>query len=72
MLIAYLPEEQLIFQSDVFIMPSNGAALGPPVESFVAFEKAIDTMKLDVKQIAGGHGRTVTIEEFRERMARAP
>lgn len=67
-LVAYVPREKIVYQSDLFIIPSNEAPVGPAPASFAAFAEAIDELKLDVQSIAGGHGRTATIEEFRERI----
>jgi glyoxylase-like metal-dependent hydrolase (beta-lactamase superfamily II) len=68
-LIAYFPQERIVYQTDLFGIPSNEAPVGPAPASYVAFAKAIDRLKLDVGRIAGGHGRTATVEEFRERIA---
>lgn len=69
MVIAYLPAQKLIFQGDLFVVPNNEAPIGPPQPTWVAFAKKLDELKLDVERIAGVHGRTATIEQFRSNIA---
>ncbi|MGH6696948.1 MBL fold metallo-hydrolase [Sphingopyxis sp.] len=68
-LIAYLPREKIVYQSDLFQIPSNEGPTGPAPSSFAAFAEAIDKLGLQIETIAAGHGRTATIKEFRERMS---
>jgi glyoxylase-like metal-dependent hydrolase (beta-lactamase superfamily II) len=68
MLIAWLPRERILFQGDMFIVPNNDAPTGPPPASFVSFARALDGLGLEPEVIAGVHGRTATIAEFRQRM----
>jgi glyoxylase-like metal-dependent hydrolase (beta-lactamase superfamily II) len=75
MLVAYLPKEKLLFQSDMFNPVVPG---GPqPIEHDAPFHgvyaaspaellKSIRTLGLDVRTIAGSHGRVGTIEELEE------
>jgi glyoxylase-like metal-dependent hydrolase (beta-lactamase superfamily II) len=69
MVIAYLPRERIVFQADLFIIPSNEAPAGPPVESFAGFAKKLKELRLRVDRIASVHGRTATIDEFLQRMS---
>lgn len=69
MLVAYLPRERVVFQADLFIIPSNEASFGPPREPFVSFAQKLKQLRLNVDRIAGVHGRTATIEEFHQRMS---
>ena len=64
-LMVYLPEEKLLFQSDLF---ATGAPQlrGLPVLWSSELLGAITARGLDVKRIAGGHGlRVASIEELR-------
>ena len=68
MVIAYLPGQKLIFQGDLFILPNNGP-LGPPQATTTAFARRLAELNLDVDRIAGVHGPTATIEQFRSNAA---
>ena len=68
MVIAYLPREKIIFQGDLFILPNNGP-LGPPQATTTAFARKLAELNLEVERIAGVHGRTATIEQFRSNTA---
>ena len=73
MVIAYLPEEKILFQSDLFNPISvNGPE---PIEHDAPFHGVYDDnparlyakireLGLDVRTIAGSHGRVATIEEL--------
>jgi glyoxylase-like metal-dependent hydrolase (beta-lactamase superfamily II) len=71
MLVAWLPKQRLLFQADLFFLPNNDAPAGPPQESTRAFVKWLEGRKMKVDKIASVHGRTVTIEEFRQAIAEA-
>ena len=66
LVIAYLPQQRLVFQGDMFFVSPNGAPLGPPQESTLAFAKALQDKGLSVERIASVHGRTATMAEFRK------
>jgi glyoxylase-like metal-dependent hydrolase (beta-lactamase superfamily II) len=68
MVIAYLPKEKIIFQGDLFILPNNGP-IGPPQATTTAFARKLAELNLDVERIAGVHGPTATIEQFRSNTA---
>jgi glyoxylase-like metal-dependent hydrolase (beta-lactamase superfamily II) len=69
MLVAYLPQEKLLFQGDLLNRPSNGDT--PTVNDTTAhFAKWIEAKKLPVEKIAGVHGPATTIEEFRQAVAK--
>jgi hypothetical protein len=36
MVFAYLPDERLVFQGDLFIIPRNEASVGPPAPTTVS------------------------------------
>jgi glyoxylase-like metal-dependent hydrolase (beta-lactamase superfamily II) len=66
MVIAYLPNERIVFQGDLFFVTANDAPAGPPQAGTVAFGKRMKELKLSVDRIASVHGRTTTMAEFAE------
>lgn len=58
LLIAYLPQEGIIFEADHFPQPRNGA-IPPAVPATVAFAKALDELGLDYQIIIGAHSPRV-------------
>lgn len=64
-LVAYLPEERLVFQADLF-----GIGWGAPVPSTnpttVHFAKRLEELGLQADRIASVHGRTATRAELEE------
>ena len=65
MLMAYLPRERILFESDMYTPPAEGAAMpatAPPA-ALNLFQN-IQAYKLDVATIAAGHGRAVPFAEF--------
>ncbi|HVT45134.1 MAG TPA: MBL fold metallo-hydrolase [Thermoanaerobaculia bacterium] len=65
MVIAWLPRQRILFQGDLFFVPNNDAPFGPPQATTLSFAKKLKELGLGVDRIAGVHGRTATIEEFR-------
>jgi glyoxylase-like metal-dependent hydrolase (beta-lactamase superfamily II) len=65
MVIAYFPEEKLLFQSDLLIIPrENDIVMSRTMNRFLL--EQIKRLKLDVETIIGFHGRPSTIEELRK------
>ena len=68
-LVAYLPEEQLVFQADLF-----GIGWGAPVPAGNAtsahFAKRLQELGLDAERIVAVHGRTATRAELEESVGR--
>jgi glyoxylase-like metal-dependent hydrolase (beta-lactamase superfamily II) len=54
LLIAYLPQEGIVFEADHFPQPRNGA-IPPAVPATVVFAKALDELGLDYQIIIGAH-----------------
>ena len=54
LLVAWLPEEGILFEADHFAMPRNGP-VPPAVSSTRSFAKAIAAKGLDVKQFVSAH-----------------
>lgn len=69
MVIAYLPQQRIIFQGDLFVLPNNDAPIGPPQATNIAFAKKLETLNLSVDRIVGVHGRTATMEDFKRALA---
>jgi len=57
-LIAYLPEEGIIFEADHFPQPLNGE-IPPAVPATVAFARALDRLDLDYDTLVGAHSPRV-------------
>lgn len=69
MVVAWLPEVQVLFQGDLFFVPNNGAPFGPPQPSTVSFARKLKELGLPVRRIASVHGATATIEQFEGAMS---
>ncbi|MEQ1923841.1 MAG: MBL fold metallo-hydrolase [Pyrinomonadaceae bacterium] len=68
MLVAYLPNEKLVFQGDLLNRPANNdpATINA---STVLFAKWLEASKFDVTRVIGVHGPPSTIEELRKGVA---
>jgi glyoxylase-like metal-dependent hydrolase (beta-lactamase superfamily II) len=62
--LAYLPREKLVFQGDLIILPDRGEVARANMLT-QEFLQAIDRLKLDVRTVAGVHGRVGTIDDLR-------
>jgi glyoxylase-like metal-dependent hydrolase (beta-lactamase superfamily II) len=63
-LIAWLPKQRVVFQGDLFILPNNDAAFGPPQPTLVSFARMLKELGLPAERFAGVHGPTGTREQF--------
>lgn len=65
MLVAYLPNEKMVFQGDLLNRPANGDY---PIanDTTVHFAKWLETKKLPVEKIIPVHGTITTIEELKQ------
>jgi glyoxylase-like metal-dependent hydrolase (beta-lactamase superfamily II) len=70
MLMAYLPKEKLLFVSDLFLVSFKGQN-GPAESSTLALFDKLRELNLDVRTIAGGHGRIGTMDELKAAVAQA-
>jgi len=72
LLVAYLPEEGILFEADHFPNPTNGRI--PPAQPVVKhLAEAIDKLDLDVKIILGSHSpRIASIDDLRKSLALSP
>jgi glyoxylase-like metal-dependent hydrolase (beta-lactamase superfamily II) len=68
MVIAWLPQQRVVFQGDLFFAPANNAPQGPPQAGTVSFAARMKELRLNPDRIASVHGRTATMEEFAEAM----
>ncbi len=68
MLVAYLPNEKILFQGDLLNRPSNGDY---PIanDTTVHFAKWIEARKLAVDKIVAVHGTISTMDELRQAVA---
>ena len=64
MVIAYLPQEKIVVEADLFTPPAPGAPAPSPNPSNLTFYDNIKRLKLDVAQIAPIHGRVVPMADF--------
>jgi glyoxylase-like metal-dependent hydrolase (beta-lactamase superfamily II) len=59
-LIAWLPNERILFQADMMNPPAEGAEVPPPTPAITSFyENVVERLKLQPRQIVGGHGNRV-------------
>ena len=72
LLVAWLPEEGILFEADHFPNPTNGR-MQPAQAVTIRLAEAIDTMGLDVKTIVGAHSpRIASIDDLRRALAMSP
>jgi hypothetical protein len=69
MVIAWLPQEKVVFQGDLFFVPNNDAPFGPPQPSTASFARKLRELGLPAERIAAVHGGTATVAQFREATA---
>jgi glyoxylase-like metal-dependent hydrolase (beta-lactamase superfamily II) len=69
MLVAYFPNEKMVFQGDLLNRPANG---DPPIanDTTVHFANWIVSSKLPVEKVLGVHGPASTFEELRSAVER--
>ncbi len=72
LVIAYLPKQRIVFQGDLFFMPNNDAPVGPPQAATLSFAQKLKSLGLAVDRIAGIHGRTATLSEFKRALEEQP
>ncbi len=58
-LIAWLPNERILFQSDMINPPAQGATVPPPTPTITNFYENLVRLKIDPEQIVGGHGNRI-------------
>jgi glyoxylase-like metal-dependent hydrolase (beta-lactamase superfamily II) len=66
MVVAWLPKQKIVFQGDLFGLPNNDAPFGPPQAGTLSFAQQLKEKGLDPERIASVHGKTATIEQFRQ------
>jgi glyoxylase-like metal-dependent hydrolase (beta-lactamase superfamily II) len=64
MLIAYLPNERMLVNADLFSPPAAGAAAPMPNQSMQALRDNITRLRLDVGRHVGIHGDVSTHQQF--------
>jgi glyoxylase-like metal-dependent hydrolase (beta-lactamase superfamily II) len=58
-LVAWLPAERVLFQSDMMTPPAPNATVPPPSPTVTNFYDNLARLKIQPRQIAGGHGNRV-------------
>ena len=58
-LVAWLPAEKVLFQSDMMNPPAPNAQVPPPTPTITNFAQNLGRLKIDPDQIVGGHGGRV-------------
>jgi glyoxylase-like metal-dependent hydrolase (beta-lactamase superfamily II) len=72
LLVAWLPEEGILFEADHFPNPTNGR-MQPAQDVTKRLAEVIDKMGLDVKFILGAHSpRIASIDDLRRSLALSP
>ena len=67
MLVAYLPNEKLVFQGDLVNLPFSGKYTNTTVnDSTLHFFDAVSRLNLDVKRVAAVHGPSTSWDDLRE------
>jgi glyoxylase-like metal-dependent hydrolase (beta-lactamase superfamily II) len=64
MLLAYLPNEKILINADLYSPSDGGAAAAKPTSGMVSLNENIKRLKLDVKQHVPIHGHVGTMDEF--------
>jgi glyoxylase-like metal-dependent hydrolase (beta-lactamase superfamily II) len=59
MLVAWLPAEKILFQSDMMNPPAPGAQVPPPTPTITNFYDNLVRLKIEPDQIVGGHGNRI-------------
>jgi glyoxylase-like metal-dependent hydrolase (beta-lactamase superfamily II) len=62
-LVAYLPREKVLFQSDLVNLPAAGPLPGASPATHALVGK-LKTLGLEVETVTGGHGRVATMDEI--------
>jgi glyoxylase-like metal-dependent hydrolase (beta-lactamase superfamily II) len=55
-LVAWLPTERVLFQSDMMNPPAPNTQVPPPTPTITNFAENLQRLKIDPEQIVGGHG----------------
>jgi glyoxylase-like metal-dependent hydrolase (beta-lactamase superfamily II) len=58
-LVAWLPTEKVLFQSDMMNPPAQGAQVPPPTATITNFYDNLTRLKLQPDRIVGGHGNRI-------------
>jgi glyoxylase-like metal-dependent hydrolase (beta-lactamase superfamily II) len=58
-LVAWLPAERILFQSDMMTPPASNATVPPPSPTVANFYDNVQRLKIQPRQIVGGHGNRV-------------
>jgi glyoxylase-like metal-dependent hydrolase (beta-lactamase superfamily II) len=59
-LVAWLPTERIVFQSDMMNPPAQGAQVPPPTATVTNFYENLIRLKIQPERIVGGHGNRIS------------
>ncbi len=68
-LVAWLPAEGILFQSDMMNPPAPNAQVPPPTPTVSNFYDTLQRLKIAPKQIVGGHGNRIATMDDLNRVA---
>jgi hypothetical protein len=58
-LVAWMPSEKILFQSDMMNPPAQGAQVPPPTATITNFYDNLIRLKIQPDRIVGGHGNRI-------------
>ena len=64
MLLAYLPNEKVLVQADLWHAHAEGEPLPAPIPAEITFYNNVKRLKLDVSRIIGVHGAVGTMADL--------
>jgi glyoxylase-like metal-dependent hydrolase (beta-lactamase superfamily II) len=70
MLIVYLPKEKIVVEADLYTPPTQGEPPAAINASNRTFQRALQSLKLNVETIVPIHGRSGSMAEFTQFMNR--
>ena len=62
-LVAWLPAERILFQSDMMNPPAKGAQVPPPTPAISNFYDNLTRLRIQPAQIVGGHGNRIATSD---------
>lgn len=69
MMVAYLPNEKILFEADMFDLDIPEGGTAPAGNDTATLSEKIQSLGLQVETILPVHGRLVTIEDLRRAIA---
>lgn len=69
MVIAWLPNQKILFQGDLFFVPFDGGPLGVTQKPTLDLAEKLKALNIAPDRIAAVHGKTATISQFADAVA---